>query len=230
MTENNPGALNIFDCEGNNYSGWNLPISFNNFLRAPVVTDIDADGNLNVILFDYTGMIYLYDNNGELLWQKELYEELEYIRDVSAADINNDGIKELIASTYNSWIYIFDQLGEMLNSFRVLVSWGNIAVADLNNDSVPEIVTSISNYNGTEGGVAVWDINGNQLFKTTILGLPFLGFPYQIAVGDINNDSEVEIIFPCGSPQKLYVLDSQGNNLPGWPVVLPDNQSLIPIF
>jgi Secretion system C-terminal sorting domain/FG-GAP-like repeat len=105
------------------------------------------------------------------------------------------------------WIY--DTKAPILSSLKS---------ADVDGDGIKEIV--VSTYDTTDGNqygagmIYIIKIDGTDLhgWPLRIVGVPI---PATVAVGDINNNGSNEIV--VGSWNKLYVYDSLGNMLPGFP-------------
>ncbi|GBD87606.1 FG-GAP repeat protein [bacterium BMS3Abin03] len=105
------------------------------------------------------------------------------------------------------WIY--DTKAPILSSLKS---------ADVDGDGIKEII--ISTYDTTDGNsygaglIYILNIDGTDLdgWPLRMVGAPI---PATVSIGDINNDDSLELV--VGSWNKLYVYDSQGNNVPGFP-------------
>jgi hypothetical protein len=94
-----------------------------------------------------------------------------------------------------------------------------LVFADLNGDGQLEIITS-----STDGKIYAWDNAGHEMpgFPVTTIQLP----QYAPSVDDMDGDGDLEIVqFTRGltSGGRLYVLDHEGNTLPGFPKSLGNN-------
>ena len=92
-----------------------------------------------------------------------------------------------------------------------------LKIADLDGDGIKDVIMTTYGHQPnpySSGLVYAIDINGNDL----------PGWPKQVgspisataAIGDINNDGITDIV--VGSWSTLYVWDSSGNPLPGFPI------------
>jgi hypothetical protein len=122
-----------------------------------------------------------------------------------AADLDGDGDKDLIFCNYrngtdyflNSMVYYLTSAGYTTASRNLLTTYGcnDIDVADFNRDGRPDILftnhytntsyfTDSFIYYGTASGYS----SGSRV------GLPTAG-AYQAAVGDVNNDGQLDVLF-----------------------------------
>lgn len=94
-----------------------------------------------------------------------------------------------------------------------------VTMADLDGDGLKEILIA-----NTQSQLMAWKLDGSL-----VPGFPkaTTGFPqYPPSVADLDGDGAVEIVqttrgFTNGG--RLYVMDKNGNNLPGWPKSLSNN-------
>jgi len=97
---------------------------------------------------------------------------------------------------------------------------GPPTLADIDNNGNLEIILgSGSSFAPDTGKIYVFKYDGTQMNNFPIdLGEMAGGIP---SVGDINNDSYLEIIdndMPFSDPYKIFVLSHTGDNFPGWPI------------
>ncbi|MEL6923870.1 MAG: VCBS repeat-containing protein, partial [Bacteroidota bacterium] len=91
----------------------------------------------------------------------------------------------------------------------------NVTLADLDDDGAEEIIVAIANnlYLIDETGV-VW--------KKGVAGIGI----YPPSIADIDQDGSLDIIQVTGGIQQvggIYIVDKDGNDLPGWPISINDN-------
>jgi len=153
---------------------------------------------LLIILF-----VYSFSNFSQTL----LYHD----QDINGRSYIYSELKSFSTSMINQitpdWIY--DTYAPILSSLKS---------ADINGDGVKEIV--VSTYDTTDGNqygaglIYIIKTDGTELpgWPLRMVGAPI---PATVALGDINSDESIEIV--VGSWSKLYVYDSQGNMLPGFP-------------
>jgi hypothetical protein len=168
-------------------------------------------------------------------WPQTIYGEPNtWIGMVSPviADLDNDGIKELVVTTQGnseghlSTLFIFEANGELRSQVDVDYYFDPTAfpsIADIDNDDEMEIVMECSG--DYDNQILIYNSQGNleqnfaiefqmsdDLFGSTVLA-------------DVNKDSTLEIIYGGWylDGSRLVVLDNNGNNMPGFPVLLEND-------
>ena len=131
-------------------------------------------------------------------------------------DQDNNSLPEIYFSS-DSLIYGSMIGGLLVGNFPFFVNdkvITELSSADLDNDDDNELVF------GTKNGLVYGlDHNGNQLFvyeqSDSIVGF--------CSLSDVNNDSFFEIIFIAtnDSTSKLHIIDYLGNDLEGFPIIIP---------
>ncbi|MAJ33900.1 MAG: hypothetical protein CMF95_05115, partial [Candidatus Marinimicrobia bacterium] len=131
-------------------------------------------------------------------------------------DQDNNSLPEIYFSS-DSLIYGSMIGGLLVGNFPFFVNdkvITELSSADLDNDDDNELVF------GTKNGLVYGlDHNGNQLFvyeqSDSIIGF--------CSLSDVNNDSFFEIIFIAtnDSTSKLHIIDYLGNDLEGFPIIIP---------
>ena len=226
-------GLRVVDKDGKLLAEWLNPEG--GFpLGEPRAADIDGDGK-DEILIGLLGdeergnkFYALKYENGSLkeLWNYPAYFWIKYTPAV--ADLNNDGKMEIIFTSYDLCVYCLDANGNLLWKY---ITKGGIqhaytgaierklahpVAADINNDGYMEIIVNTAIYDKPEwSAVYCLDYEGNLIWKYK----PNKPLERCIAVGDINNDGNVEIVFGDVNGT-IYVLKSDGNLL--WKHTLPE--------
>ncbi len=183
-----------------------------------LITDLDNDQEKE-ILVNYQGTITIYKDGRESLVFQPYQSQFSGAISIAVSDLNGDGTKEIITGAGpggGPHVRVFSKDGQPLiggffaydKDFRGGV---NVVVLDLNNDGTKEIITGA----GPGGGPHV------RVFSKD--GQPLIGgfFAYDreftggvnLAVGDVNNDGQGEIVTGAGrggSPRvKIYTKDGE---------------------
>ena len=148
------------------------------------------------------------------------------------ADINNDGIKEIVYVDSNK-ITAYKSDGTVLNGWPQTLTRAPLisspSIGDLDKDGRLEVIIATAGY---------YFISTGEFGKSTIYvfepdGTIRNGWPKEVtaaygiihspALGDIDNDNELEIVvstlFPYEEGQ-VYIFNDDGTMLPGWPIRL----------
>ncbi|MEO0079364.1 MAG: hypothetical protein ABIK44_01640 [candidate division WOR-3 bacterium] len=152
----------------------------------------------------------------------------------TVGDITGDNAPEIIVARRTGWLDCYDTLGNMLpgfpinlhndaryypNSAGVTRAFATPALADLDNDLMPEIICGSS---GRESCNTRW---AGRIHAFRANGTPVPGFPvptrnaiwYSPAVGNVDTTPTLEIL-TAGCDSSFYIIDINGDSLPGWPV------------
>lgn len=112
-----PGHIYLMDAQGNDWEGWPLNYEDHWILTAPTLSDLDEDGNKEIIFLErinsMVGQIHAVRLDGSLFnnnWPIPVPGTPAVTP--SVGDIDNDGEKEIIAYT-TSTMYQFDLEGEL---------------------------------------------------------------------------------------------------------------------
>ncbi len=193
-------------------------------ISSPILSDLDGDGDMEIIILTANSFIYILDHEGNFLegWgtygtiatNEKLTSDLGISPYPIALDLNEDGEKEIICATHNpgtlhAWFLNATEVPnwdiELSNKITSSLSAG-----DIDGDGEKEIII------GTwDNNIHAFELNGSE-----VEGFPYTGATDQIigtpALADLGGDSALEIVF--GSyDNAIHVIDGHGVPLPGWP-------------
>ena len=195
-----------------------FPISTSEIRSNPIIIDIDNDGNNEIVVGDYSGLIRIYNIDGS-----------EFINDIfpfdtgnniwgsiASADINSDGIIEFVVASKSKNLYIFNYEEVILEFETDYYLIGTPTIGNLDNDSDLEIV--FSGYS-----------SNNKLFAINMDGSNVNGFPFNIeektksgsALADFNNNGKDDIVIGTDN-NNLYLIHDDGLVAPGFPFSVND--------
>ncbi len=216
--------------------GWPLAITEPS-ANTPTVGDIDADGDLEVIVGN--DRIYAWHHDGNevrngdadaLTWGVFSDAGVNYIGPIALAPIDGvQGVDIVAASHATNQVYCFNYTGAVISGWpqstltRVRAA---MTVGDVDGDDDLEIIAADQN-----GVLYVWHADGSELldgdnspatngvFKV-LPNTPWIHYQSP-ALADLDNDGEDEIIVTA-QDSTCYAFNADGSDVPGWPVTLPD--------
>ncbi|TFF84168.1 VCBS repeat-containing protein, partial [Candidatus Heimdallarchaeota archaeon] len=202
---------------------------FGTVVSSPTLTDLNNDGELEIIILTDNNLIYILDKSGNFLpdWGAPYAKSVPELTSKSSIapcpipiDITGDEDLEILCATYGGLVYCWFLDGGQVPGFPINLN-GSItaspAVGDIDGDSQNEIV--IGNWYG-------------ELFALEKNGSICPGFPFKTnnsenimgapAIGNLDSDIAEEIVFGAYD-RNTYVLKGNGSLLPGWPQTANDN-------
>lgn len=222
------GKVYIYNHDGTSFPNWPQNAHGSLCLIAPVLFDLDRDGDLEIIMAQmYSGQpghVYVWHHDGTIFpgWPKNT----DYLAaaSVAVADIDNDSLFEIVCLSFHS-VYVWDQNGNPKPGWPKLnvaggMSYAQPVIADLDNDGDFEILHSY--YSNCQNYVGIYHHNGINFpnWPQTYPGPQTFTMP---VVGDIDGDNDLEI-FGGGHVANLPDLLARhhnGNQVNGWPVNCP---------
>lgn len=191
------------------------------------LVDIDSDGDLDVAVSDFSGSPNIVYNNGAAtpFSAASLVEPLNFSSDngynVLAGDLNYDGLPDIVTiNNFGQANTSFINNGNEDSPYNPSVAGDNvgatvdqcaaIAVADINGDGRPDIVQAGNFSGGTPAPSAVYYNNGSE---TPFSGVTpeFFGnnqVTRSVAVGDLNNDGNPDVVLGNFGEQNRYFISS----------------------
>ncbi|MCD4746594.1 MAG: FG-GAP-like repeat-containing protein, partial [Bacteroidales bacterium] len=211
------GTLHVWHNDGTAVAGW--PQSLGSFAkyRSPVISDIDNDGNLEIIVGK--GEVNVFNHDGTMYPGWPQFTDDVCSGTVSVADVDNDGIVEICAVSYKS-VYLWDKDGNIepgwpLLNVAVDMCYAQPILADLDDDGDLEILHSYVG-SGSSIYIGIYHHDGTNFdnWPQTFSGIQTFLTP---VVGDIDNDGDLEI-FGGGHSFELMARHHTGELVDGWPV------------
>jgi hypothetical protein len=198
---------------------------------SPVLTDLDGDNSLDIILCAKGGNVFAWSYNGVDIpgWPITINESLWHHPSTPAVcDLDKDGNIEIVINTEDDYTYVFNHDGTVSDGWPVLIPddpewYTNIcrppAIADLDGDNDFEIVRD----------------GGTNLYVFEHDGSIASGWPQNIqyninnafCLGDLDCDNLPEIVFGRSGEgywnNYLYAFNGDGSSVSGWPINVGTN-------
>ncbi|MHC4779891.1 MAG: FG-GAP-like repeat-containing protein, partial [Planctomycetota bacterium] len=218
--------------DGEPVPGWPKPVK-GRLMTPPQVADLDGDGSPEIVFHEGFGRnMYVWRKDGSALnTQKKKGKVIP--KDIigqtdpftywlsTLADLDGDGKKEIIGIGGRGNVYAFKIDGTKMPGFPYKAGGplGSTApVGDLDGNGRPEVVFVAKG--GTELFALEWDgAVRKELSVKVSKSKPGEGQSIPI-LADLDGKKGLEIVLG-GRDGRLFVVDGQGKNLPGFPVRLP---------
>ena len=212
--------LYIWHNDGTVVSGW-PQVAGSGHCKAPVVFDIDGDGDLEIIIGKNNVKVFNHDGTMYPGWPQST-DCSTCVGTPSVADVDNDGVVEICALSWYS-VYLWDTDGNIEPGWPLLnvsgeSSYTQPTLADLDNDGDLEILHAYYDQWSppSQNHIAIYHHDGTNFenWPQTYPGPHTFLTP---VVGDIDNDGDLEI-FGGGHTFDFLAKHHTGENVTGWPV------------
>lgn len=218
-TSGDYAVLYGWNVSGNSLPGFPISFSSNSQVHSgPVLSDINDDGDLEIVFSLYLGdSTYIFNHNGSSLpgWPQASPSN---VRDAPVVgDLDGDGdLEVIVAAAYQ--VYAWHHDGTPYTGFPVSVGsyyTDGLAMGDLDNDGYCEIIVTTV---GASNNVQVYKYDGSPLSgwpQTT--GSSVYAEP---CLGDLDNDGDLEVIVGGTGISTVYHVHAwhhTGMSVNGWP-------------
>ncbi|NOQ38374.1 hypothetical protein GQ472_05805, partial [archaeon] len=196
----NSGDIFIYNSTGDEIAS-NLDVG-SNYVYDIEIYDLDNNGDKEIIYGDYGGNLLILNLSLDVL---DSIASGNDIKTIELGDINNDSYTEIIIGTDSKtdelMVYNYTDAAGLSNiwnsDFTNSITYHAIDLADINEDGILDVAigswgNNVSVFNGTDGVILCSASTSNAV--------------YSISVGDIDGDSNMEIV--AGVDGKLIVYNS----------------------
>ncbi len=174
-------------------------------IGAPLLADITGDGKDEIIFGSEDSRLRVFDGSGDTLWTKDLHDW------IWATPVWDSTSQTLYACAMDGKLWAISQDGTTKWTAikpRLSRTTSSPVVGDLDRDGSPEIIV-----NTGDGKVYCVSEDGEIKWERVLDDTSFYSSP---ALADIDRDKFLDIVIAAGN--KIYVLNNNGANVPGFPV------------
>ena len=223
------GEVWVFKGDGTVYPGW--PQTINHVpASSSAVGDITGDGIPEIISESYLSL-YAWDRDGNLLTGFPFSMPNGDVNSYSSpviADIDDDNIPEILFGSHalsgTGYLYILKNDGTVLNGWPKTTSqwiYAPPVLGYVNNDNIIDIIVGDQVGSGVPADYLYgWDKDGNVLSGFP-MG-PINAINNQAALGDIDNDNQLEILVDDNSQisgmGQYLAFNHDGTPVSGWTI------------
>ena len=250
--ERDTKTIHVYHADGTELPGWPQSTHWSWAWATPAVGDVDGDGDLEIVVNNLAGETLVWHHDGTELADGDsdggtngvffVRPEGRWSWGLSAPalfDLDGDGAAEIIFGTKYGWnnenrLHAIKYDGTEASGFPINAHLGGSitcspTIADLDDDSIWEIIFASAR---------------DSLYVVEQDGSAYPGFPIPFdvntgstacpspAVGDFNLDGNLEIVAvetSNSTTAQIHVIDTSGNDLPGWPQFIPGNSESSPV-
>jgi hypothetical protein len=225
FNKNNQPGLVVANYDGNKLflaEGYSIKPSArqtNYFLRLAshpstvAVSDFNNNNHLDIVVNGYEGSsvrILMDYDNGTFTRETSFSTGNESNpQEICVSDLNNDSHTDIVTANMDS-----DNVGVLLGqgngTFATVTTYSagigsrpySVAVGDVNNDNQLDIISA----NTGSSSIGVFLGHGNGTFATvTTYSVGIGSHPYSVAIGDVNNDNQLDIVVTITNPDSVII-------------------------
>ena len=239
-----PSEYKTFSPDGATQTSTSL--TYYGSLFQPATGDLDGNPGDEAAMTDVLMLRVFRGDNSSYTLTPAQTADFTYSQ-VVLEDLNNDSQLEIVAlgedyNVPNAYVYAYLRSGQQLNAnFPITIANQNtnidtytkgnrLFVGDIDGDGNREILV----LEGTTASTFTPRLFANDGTPKTWSAPSYSGYPDQLVLADLDHNGTLETIFTCScnSEKELHVLQPNGTERAGWPVILQayaDNISYIAV-
>ena len=213
----------------NNQVGFPIDLGGSTSEPSPQVADIDGDGDLEVLMGGDSSL-HVFHHDGTPVTGFPVSTGGLAKHTAAVADIDDDGVVDIIIAGQVSDLFVYNNDGTLKTGWPQYLGDDDgaacsPAVADLDGDGDLEIVIgTYRDANGNNGFIDarmyVFHHDGTLFDGWPILDVDHFAVNSTPAIGDIDNDGDLEIIICGRDDSMLRVWNADGTDVTGFPLNL----------
>ena len=227
VVANSNGWLRVISASGELLNEYDTQ---GNIRNAPIIADLNNDGQNEIIVGNQSRKVIVLNGNDLSVWPNYPVDlGGVIITNLAVGDINNNGNQEIVINLIGSpgALHILDPVtGQNISGFPLTtIGASNMgsSIGNLDDDDDLEIIFAGSL--GTNCPITIVKSDGSILHNETFS----YGIKTEIAIVDLNNDGQNEIIFGDYNGD-LYVKNVDFENVTGFPLNVGIGIESSPVF
>jgi hypothetical protein len=201
-----------------------------------LVSDFNGDGRLDYVVFDYFRIYVFFGSVNEAYLDMTSFStgNNSSPRSVCVDDLNNDNRLDIVvanAGSNNIGVFLGLGFGDFADQTTFSTGTGSVpysvALGDFNNDNRMDI--AVANYGTGNVGIFLGYGNGTFTSQTTYVTDP-TSDPCSIVVGDVNNDTRLDIVVANIYANYILVLVGVGDGSFANKTIIHMGYGSLPIF
>ena len=169
------------------------------------ITDLDKDGEVEIIIGTISGYIFALNLDNTIFWQFRIDGK---ITDLEIEDINGDSFPDVILSSVDKSLYVLNSTNRaLLIKYQAMDIINDLSISDFNEDGNKDIVFGSSDkfiYIIDSNGQIIWDFNTSYQHNT------LNEYVKSVELAYLNNNNNLSVFYGAGD-NKIRIVDVSSN-------------------